>query len=127
MPTRVTQQVFLKLWERRALLSNVEEPMAWLQTAARYQMMTLLKKQVATTEWDSVIEWADENQQWENPEQHFLLKEKQQTIEKAIRQLPPRQKEIFHYCREQGLTYAEIESTIRTYHGKPSRIIWVRH
>ncbi len=32
----VTQQIFLKLWERRKELSGLENPAGWLHRAARY-------------------------------------------------------------------------------------------
>lgn len=99
------QLVFIRLWEKRRYLREVEDFDAWLFIMARNTIMNQLSRKAA-----EVIIPADELSLEDEltPEALMEYKQTAMMIQEAITRLPPQQSLIFKLSREQGLTHAQI-------------------
>lgn len=103
----ITQQVFLKLWEKRASLAAVEEPSSYLFTIARNEILNLFRRKTTQEHYRQfVLELF--RQEEHTPEQQLIIKQKALLMEDIVRQLPLRQQEAFRLSREKGLSYEQI-------------------
>lgn len=99
------QLVFIKLWEKRTHLRDVENFDAWLFIMARNTILNQLKQKATETimlEDDQSLE--DEL----TPEAIMEFKQTELLIQEAVNQLPPQQLQVYKLSREQGLTHAQI-------------------
>jgi RNA polymerase sigma-70 factor (family 1) len=108
----IVQDVFVKIWMRRASMPEVEQFDAYLFTAARNHVFNYLRKlarqrsQQAKLEENLAAGQAGEGMEpaglaGENTEYMVLL-------DQAIEHLPPQQKNVYILHRRQGLSHAEI-------------------
>ncbi|MEC5145903.1 sigma-70 family RNA polymerase sigma factor [Chitinophaga sp. 212800010-3] len=99
------QLVFIRLWEKRRYLREVEDFDAWLFIMARNTIMNQLSRKAA-----EVIIPADELSLEDELTPEALMEYKQTVmmIQEAITRLSPQQSLIFKLSREQGLTHAQI-------------------
>jgi len=102
----IVQEVFLKIWEKRADLSTEKSLESYLFTIARNGILNTIRK--------SRYEQAYQNYVKINLGKNILLDEELDYNElenayfAAIEKLSPRRKEIFLLSREQALSNAEI-------------------
>lgn len=102
----IVQEVFIKLWEIRAQLHEVENMEAFLFTLTRNKIMDHLRKAAADARlkqalWESMQGTAPTNGvPAEVKELHVILR-------KAVDQLSPQRKAIY-LLREEGYNYGEI-------------------
>ncbi|SKB28286.1 RNA polymerase sigma-70 factor, ECF subfamily [Parapedobacter luteus] len=106
----ITQDVFIKLWESRAMLGEIDSIAAWMYTIGRNRALNSLKEiaarhlreeqfaALATLEADG--------------EHDILWKDYQGLLASFIEQLPPRRREILKLKIEQGLTTEEISKSL---------------
>ena len=103
----VVQEVFLKVWEKRATIENVENFNSWLFIIARNTIISIMRKKEP-----SII--AQGNLFPELPHIHpatdaaVQLKELQEIINRGIESLPEQQQRIYRMSREQELSHEEI-------------------
>lgn len=103
----IAQQVFLQVWEKRETLDQVEHPVAWLHTAARYAIANVFDKQLVREKY--VKRMLSQPQQTQaSPEEIISTRQRQHLLEQAVHSLAGRQAEVYRLSREEGLTYAEI-------------------
>ena len=98
----IVQDVFLKIWLKRAQLPAVENFDNYLFVIARNHIYNELRKKTG----NRMVE--EENSS--SPEQQLLLKETGQLIDEAVRQLPRQQRTVFELSRNGGLDHASIAS-----------------
>lgn len=101
----LTQDVFLRLWEKRAKLVNVENFGGYLYTITRNLAKAALDKQLLKTQellTDNLYTLIHQ------PAPSLEYKELAATLEKAIAALPPRRKEVFLLSRQEEMTYDAI-------------------
>ncbi|MFT3902535.1 MAG: RNA polymerase sigma-70 factor [Niabella sp.] len=103
----ITQQVFIILWERRAELTQIKAPEAWLRVLARNQTGNVLKKEAVRKRYRTYVAQLFEEEK-KTPLQQLISKQNNAIIERAINSLTPRQQEVFKMSRFQAATYAEI-------------------
>lgn len=103
----IVQEVFLKVWTKRAQLRKVEKPEAFVYIMGRNEVINALKKKIHLVALD---EQANDYlpDDYLLPHQAVDLKEMQQKINRAIETLPPQQQLIFKLSRDQGLNHEEI-------------------
>lgn len=104
----IVQEVFVKLWEARSNIDVYSSFDAFLFTIAYNTTMTLFRKRIKERKY---LEYLQSIQQIENApdiieEIHF--NELNSNFQSLLKQLTPRQKEIFLLSREEGLTHEEI-------------------
>lgn len=104
----IVQEVFVKIWESRGKIDVYLSFESFLFTIAYNATMSLLRKRVSETkskEYLKSLQKIDTNNQIIDEIQY---KELDQKVKSLLERLTPRQKEIYHLSREEGLTHEEI-------------------
>jgi RNA polymerase sigma factor, sigma-70 family len=103
----LAQDIFLKIWEQRVRLADVQQEDAYVYTLARNTILDFLRKKLFDTEnIDLLIDFfADQSI---NPQQKLEYKELGETLQYAIDQLPGKVKDVFVLSRVEGLTHEQI-------------------
>lgn len=104
----ITQDVFLKIWQKREEIVTTQNINALLFKMAQNQVIDLLRKQIREESTLSVL--------FENEKQSLILQpldillhgELQAKIAEAIEQLPSQQKKVFKLYKEEGIRQDEI-------------------
>lgn len=103
----LSQEVFLKIWENRSGLIQVNSIKAYLFTIARNHTLNSLKKafqsDVALSEVISSFA-VDRN----STEEDIHDKEYLQFLNNVLESLPERSRQIFKLCREEKKSYEEV-------------------
>ncbi len=103
----LTQDIFLKIWMQREKLSGIEKFKDYLFIIARNHIFNELRKKVHEQSFaDHLFNYFEETAN--TPEQQFLLRETEQLINEAVKQLPSQQQLIYCLSRQQGLCHQEI-------------------
>ncbi|PWK79813.1 RNA polymerase sigma-70 factor (ECF subfamily) [Mucilaginibacter oryzae] len=101
-----THDVFIKLWNKREQLVNVQSFKAYLFTVARNLAFDYLKSafrtETAISQISAVITEHRNTVEDERLTREYLL-----FIENVLATLPRRSREVFMLCREQGKSYDE--------------------
>lgn len=104
----IAQEVFIKIWESRGKIDIYASFESFLFTIAYNATMSLLRKRMSETK---SREYLKSLQQFSSAEQvinEIQYKELEQKVESLLKQLTPRQEEIYRLSREEGLTHEEI-------------------
>jgi RNA polymerase sigma-70 factor (family 1) len=103
----ILQDVFVKLWENRKNIKNVETFNAWIFTITKNTVVSYFREKIKLTEFESrVREMATTESYLTNTTAEYEdIKEK---VEQLIEKLPEKRKQIFKLSREQGLSNKEI-------------------
>lgn len=101
----IVQEVFLKLWQKKDILTIHTNYMGYLYRATANASIDYLKnnRNVIPLKTNSHHQ-ANE----ENAEGSMINKELEKSIERALRSLPPKCKAIFVLSRYEGMKYKEI-------------------
>jgi RNA polymerase sigma-70 factor (family 1) len=105
------QTVFLKVWEKRKELLQLESFTNWLFIITRNQILSVLRKQSSEDNYRTYIKermTSDASEDINYADQRFIEHTTFNIIQEAIAQLPPQQQMAFRLQREQGLTYEQI-------------------
>ena len=103
----LTQEVFIKLWEHRATLSQVHTLEAYLFTIAKNRSFRFLQKAARDQQRQQEL-WQHYRAQAAASEAEDPSEAVHQLAQQAIRQLPRRRQQVFTMSRVDGLTHAEI-------------------
>jgi RNA polymerase sigma-70 factor (ECF subfamily) len=101
------EDVFLKLWENRKVLSAINNINYYLLVAAKHRALSYLekmKRQAVIGLDDVKVDFGDISV---NPENALISAENVRIIQTIINDLPPRCKLIFRLVKEDGLKYRE--------------------
>ncbi|AOM76019.1 RNA polymerase sigma factor [Pedobacter steynii] len=103
----LTQEIFIKIWQCKSKLGEVQSIRAYLFIMARNHTLNSLKKamrsDVAMAEIvNSFVEERNET------EEELLSKEYHEYLERELNALPARTREVFRFCRQQGKSYDEV-------------------
>lgn len=101
----LVQDIFLKIWVKRAALARVDDFAAFLFIVARNQLVSAIRKKVAAA---PLPEHNPALGTTELPDNALCLKQTEQLISDAIAQLPPQQKLVFTLTRHEGLSHEAI-------------------
>jgi RNA polymerase sigma-70 factor (ECF subfamily) len=103
----ILQDVFIKIWENRKNIKNVETFNAYIFTITKNTVISYFREKIKVADFESrVREMATtEGYLTETAAEYEDLKEK---VDQLIEQLPEKRKQIFKLSREQGLSNKEI-------------------
>jgi RNA polymerase sigma-70 factor (ECF subfamily) len=102
------QDIFLKLWNNRENLPEIDNFDAYLYTMAKNIAFDSLRRFAKTTLiFDNLFRDID-NTENITPENIFIHKELDEKIREAVKQLPPQQQKIFVMYKQEGLHHDEI-------------------
>ncbi len=101
----LVQEVFVRVWERRATLDPEQSVSRYLFRAVRNETLNYLKhRQVVSRTQDQVTVHG----QLPGPEQELDYQQLSDAVQEAVEQLPDRCREIFLLSRQGEMTYREI-------------------
>jgi RNA polymerase sigma-70 factor (ECF subfamily) len=103
----ILQDVFIKIWENRKNIKNVETFNAYIFTITKNTVISYFREKIKVADFESrVREMATtEGYLTETAAEYEDIKEK---VDQLIEQLPEKRKQIFKLSREQGLSNKEI-------------------
>lgn len=105
----LTQDIFIKLWEKRVQLKLVEKFESYLFILLRNEFISALRKNV------SVISHGYDSQGIEKvsqPDEILMSKNLNDVVLKGIEMLPPMRKNVFRLSRLEGYSYEEIATEL---------------
>jgi RNA polymerase sigma-70 factor (ECF subfamily) len=103
----LVQQVFYKIWERKAHLNIQTSLTAYLYRAVYHESLNHLKHQKVKTAYQSYAS-ASMKHQSDNAEKKVLLSELEGRLRNALQELPEQCRTIFQMSRFEELKYQEI-------------------
>lgn len=103
----VVQEIFLKVWVRRETLLEINHFPAYLNSMVQNKVFTLLRQIAVERERLKKI---DSNGSYDNDT--ILQKEYEAVLFNAVRQLPPRQQEVYELIKGKGLKREEAAQVL---------------
>ena len=102
----IVEDVFLKIWLKRADLMEIQNFSAYLFTITRNDVFKVLK-QIARNYQIVVLNDNDPFLSDNNSEDYIMQKEYSSLLQEAINRLPKQQKQVYTLIKEQGLKREE--------------------
>ncbi|WP_083252202.1 RNA polymerase sigma factor [Pedobacter steynii] len=105
------QEIFVKVWNNRAQLPQLNSFPAWLTTISRNQLINELQKQIPM---ETLETFHPDETDVAGPSagNDVDFRELEQLIRKGIESLPPRQQQIYKLSREEGLSHKQISEQL---------------
>lgn len=104
----LTQQIFIKIWDKRTKFSQVENPLAYIFTLAANHTFTQLKRQLNEKKVLESLARMMHESMGNDTEDRMNLRDSENLITQAIEKLPPQQKRVYDLSRNEDLNYQEI-------------------
>ncbi len=104
----IVQDVFMKIWEARTRIDVYASFESFLFTIAYNTTMSLLRKRISETKSREYLKSFQQIETADEVIEEIHFNELNQKVQSVLKQLTPRQKEIYQLSREQGLTHKEI-------------------
>lgn len=103
----ILQDVFIKLWENRKNIKNVETFNGWIFTITKNALISYFREKTKLLAFESRVKEMATSEGFfiDDSTEYKDIKEK---VEQLIEQLPEKRKLIFKLSREQGLSHKEI-------------------
>ncbi|MBC9914864.1 RNA polymerase sigma-70 factor [Chitinophaga varians] len=107
----VLQEVFLKVWQLRHTLEDIDNPAGWMYTiASNYSLSALRKMAREKLRVEAITH--DDIEDHEDMTAGFRVKELQLHIRNAIDQLPASRREVFILNTQEGKSRREIAEAL---------------
>lgn len=103
----ITQQVFIRLWEKRSSLSLSKPFDGQLFLITRNLIIDNLRKQARDKKLEVNYGFLKPELE-ENLEDEVILSDYQQKVEALVAALPPKRQQIYRMSKEQGMNFDEI-------------------
>lgn len=108
----IVQDAFVKIWSNRHTLRDINNFDAYLFTIARNHTFNVLKQMAREESRKKAWEQTQENELTILGDELGAYKEMTAIVQKAVEQLPPRQKDVFTLSRENGLSHEQISERL---------------
>jgi RNA polymerase sigma-70 factor (ECF subfamily) len=103
----IVQEVFLKLWEHRHSIHEIDNMHAWLSRVVRNKLTDFLRKAAADDRLKASL-WRKIQHRQNATEQPLEIKESDMLFHDAVEQLPDQRKIVYRLNRDTGMSYQEI-------------------
>jgi RNA polymerase sigma-70 factor (ECF subfamily) len=108
----IVQEIFVKLWVNRALLTGIAILDAYIFTMARNKTIDYLRKLAKETQLITAL--SIQLQEYNNNiDDKLNISELQLIIEEALSQLSPQKIQIFRLSKQEGLSHDEIANKMQ--------------
>lgn len=108
----LVQDVFFKLWAKREQMAEIDALKTYLYRAARNTALNHLRRRKLEQNWEEHEGARGEPIAGESADDETSTDELTRAVDKAVRRLPDRCREIFLMSREGGLTYGQIADAL---------------
>jgi RNA polymerase sigma-70 factor (family 1) len=108
----IVQDVFLKIWVKRATLDEVTHFRAYLFTITRNYVFTALKR-IARKEAIEVNAMQDAPLYYHDTENRVLNNEYTRILQAAIDRLPEQQRQVYNLIKKEGYKREEVAAALR--------------
>ena len=102
----IVQEVFVKVWESRSLLREDDNFKGFLFVITRNLVFNQFRRSFNENAYKLTV--LRSIMPYYNLEEELTAADLQEFIEKMVKELPPRQQEVFNLSRNAHLTYKEI-------------------
>jgi len=110
MASDITQDVFMKIWEKQEKLDNRRLKPLLYKMASNLYVDDYRKKKIQAN-YENYMKPVDEMDF--SPEDRMIFKELSTAYSKVLEQLPDRQRAVYIMSREEGVKYAEIANIFK--------------
>ena len=100
----VVQECLVKIWDKRKVLSEVDNTEAWAMRITRNQCFDWVK----TNRFTILNDDHDQEPDSGKADHGLLLEDQQRWLDRVMEALPQKQQEVFHLREIEGMTYQEI-------------------
>lgn len=105
----VVDDVFLKVWEIRGQLANIENLASYLYIVARNHCLNHLRSKAHRKQQQvTPLQESFSITEWQTPEDFLVYQELSEELQQAIDQLPAQCRKVFKLVKEDGLKYKEV-------------------
>jgi RNA polymerase sigma-70 factor, ECF subfamily len=104
----IVQEVFIKIWQSKNKIDVYASFESFLFTIAYNATMSLLRKRMSETKSREYLKSLQQVSSAEQVLDEIQYKDLKQKVESLLKQLTPRQEEIYRLSREKGLTHEDI-------------------
>lgn len=106
----MVQDIFLKIWQNRASLSEINNPEAYFFTSLYRQVYRHFKKLALDKKLVSIL---SQSPGFNNiTDETLLARESERVLNEAVAKLPPQQQTVFRLSRQQGLSREQIATEL---------------
>ncbi len=112
MAEEIVEDVFIKVWEKRAKLPGIENIQWWLYVVARNISLNYLRKSYGKAHFNIDEVQLPYYEVAATPEDLMISGEMIKKINFAINDLPPKCRLIFKLVKEDGLKYREVAALL---------------
>jgi RNA polymerase sigma-70 factor (ECF subfamily) len=104
----IVQEVFIKIWEARSKIDVYLSFESFLFTIAYNTTISLLRKRVSESKSKEYLKSLQQIESADNVIDELQFQELNHKVQSLLKEVTPRQKEIYLLSREEGLTHKEI-------------------
>ncbi|MBS1566527.1 MAG: RNA polymerase sigma-70 factor, partial [Bacteroidetes bacterium] len=105
----IVQDVFMRLWQNRKLLRDVEHPSAYLYQMASNRTLDYIKKNAREVRLQYyVARRFNPREDANSTEEELDFREIEKLLGEATSRMPAQRRRIYQMVREEGLSHAEI-------------------
>lgn len=108
----LTQDIFVKFWQRKDNFEDIENLDAWLYTMARNHLTDHYRKLATEKKYQETV-WYHMERQSNTVLLDIYKQELENEIEDLLNSLSPRQKEVYILSRRNGLSLEEIATQLK--------------
>jgi RNA polymerase sigma-70 factor (ECF subfamily) len=107
----IVQDTFVKLWQHRDELPDIQKFEPWFFTIIRNLCYSALRKLALDRKTQSAHE-KQPTQQVATAEEILITRENRELVQSAINQLPEQQRRVYLLSQDAGMTYEEIATEL---------------
>ena len=100
----VVQECLMKIWKKRQMIATIDNPESWAMRITRNQCYDWVK----VNRFDIMQVERVEQQADNATDEYLLFNDRQRWLNKIIRQLSDKNREVFHLREVEEMTYQEI-------------------
>lgn len=114
MAEEITQEVFMKVWEKRKQLTDIDYFSTWIRTIARNAVYSFFRRRSVEKR---VLAQMNQNEKEDStPQDNLEYREMEQRIRSVLNQLTPQQRTIYRLSREESKSYSDIAILLNISH-----------
>lgn len=127
------QDVFLKVWDKRALIDPEQSFKSYLFQISKFTVYNFIRKNNLDKKLKDYL--SQENSElYTHVEELLSFKQSDAFIQETIEQLPPQRRQVYKLCKIEGKSYEEVSkmlgistSTISDHIVKATKFIKIKH